>query len=195
MKSKTGQHGWGWIIFGLLAIAFFIYKSNDSEMHKATPYSDRQEPMVTATISDLKQPNRDELWFTLNITNRYTTEKTVYAVVYGKNDSISPPQREAWPFAGLLFSMTGNSDRGTLYASDIKKLIKEKTDLYFLESAKLVLAPNSLTPINGALPIPDVSPHNDWKGQHIEQRVFDELTLWIFSLEGEQIFEVRYSNH
>ena len=149
-------------------------------------------PSITASLSDFKvdRPNAEFL-FTLKVTNPDATEKTVFAIVYGVNDLVSPPRRSAWPMPGCVFSEPG-TERGAISASSISRSWQERTD--YGKGVKVPLKAGGSDTIEGVLPIESTSPHGAWKGQRINPNaMYNEITLWVFSDSGQLIFEKEYT--
>jgi len=128
--------------------------------------------------------------FTLVITNSGDQETTVYAVVYGKNDSYIPPRRNAWPYGGVLFNQAG-TDRGRLSASDISRDWSSKPEE--AKGAKIKVQPGVSDTLEGALPINETSPHRAWRGHRLNPfTMYNEVSLWIFSEGGKLLLERNY---
>jgi hypothetical protein len=129
--------------------------------------------------------------FTLGIANSGDQEATVYAVVYGKNESYVPPRRNAWPFPGVLFNLAG-TNRGQLSSYDIRKDWDSRPE--DSKGMKISVKPSISDTLVGALPINETSPHGAWQGQRLDPNsMYNEVSLWIFSEAGELLLEKDYS--
>lgn len=155
-------------------------------------------PQVEAALSNFKADrSTNEFIFQVQVKNLEPRENTVYVVVYGKKDNISPPRRAAWPAGGVLFRLA-RTDRGLLSPSDIsrswgKEVGKDTSELS--KGAKVVLAPNGSDSLEGVLPANKVSTLNAWKGQQLDMRspLFDDVRVWVFSEDGKLVFEKKHN--
>jgi hypothetical protein len=199
LKKKTGCLGY---IVGGISILIILgvigsLKSDCSNkpIPKATPPKPAKPAETTPKIkADLTKffvdRSNAQFVFVLKISNQESQENTVYAVVYGKNDSYSPPRRGAWLFGGLLFHQAGTR-RGSLSSSDISRNWDSRPEN--TKGMKIVLKPNGSKSLEGALPITEISLHEAWRGKPLDPRsMYDEVYLWVFSQNGKLIFEKKY---
>jgi len=151
-------------------------------------------PNIMAALSDFKidspLPGMRDFVFKVSVHNQDTKQNVVYVVVYGKNDMFSPPRRSAWPLAGDLFRQAGTR-RGSLSPADITKDFASRSDA---KGMKFVLKPNERSSCEAAFPINKTSQLEAWRGQHLDPRsIFNEIYLWLFSSDGQLVFQKQYN--
>lgn len=208
LKKKTGCLGYisaGFLIFIILGVigSLMDYGSNKS----TTPSSSKSavssqlkskpatppetSPKIKANLSKFTVDRSNaQFVFTLQVSNPESQENNVYVVVYGKNDMFSPPRRSAWPFAGLLFRQAGTR-RGALSSSDISRNWDSRPEN--TKGMKIVLRPNASKSLEGALLINETCYHEAWRGKPLDPRsMYNKVYLWVFSQNGQLIFEKKY---
>ena len=190
-KAGRRRSGGGCFTFLLIIVGliWFVIDYFDSAPFTPAPLPDTK---ITAELSDFTTDRENaQFVFTLQASNGESNGATIYAVVYGQNGTISPPRRNAWPFAGLLFARTG-SGRGRLSPLDISEDWNSRPDN--TKGMKIVMQPNGSKSLEGALPINETSNHEAWLGEPINPRVmYNDVSLWIFTEHGRLILEKSYS--
>lgn len=163
-------------------------KSSSSSLPK-TP--SQPAPKISADLSNFTVDRANaQFVFTLQIKNQEPKENTVHVVVYGKNDMFSPPRRNAWPNAGLLFRQAGTR-RGSLSSSAISRNWNSRPEN--TKGTKIVLKANGTDSLEGALPINQTCQHEAWRGKSLNPRsMYNEVYLWVFSKNGKLISEKKY---
>lgn len=203
LKKKTGCLGY--IGAGLLILVIIgvlgSFLNNDSRKStssgsskpSATPsIPTKTAPTIKADLSNfIVDHSSAQFVFTLRVSNHESRDNTVYVVVYGKNDMFSPPRRSAWPFAGLLFHQAGTR-RGALSPSAISRNWGSRPEN--TKGMKIVLKPDSSESIEGALPINEICQLEAWRGQPLDPRsMYNEVNLWVFSQNGQLVFNKQYA--
>ncbi|KKL71042.1 hypothetical protein LCGC14_2098880 [marine sediment metagenome] len=199
-EAQPGRRRWRvvYLLVGLLVGLFALGMLIDwcesaptGSPQPADPVPSAAVSKITAGLSKFTVDRANaQFVFTLEVSNQESREKTVHVVVYGKNDMFSPPRRSAWPFAGLLFRQAGTR-RGALSSSDISRNWGSRPSN--TRGAKMVLGPNASESLEGALPINDTCQQDAWRGKRLDPRsMYNEVFLWVFSHNGQLIFEREY---
>jgi len=192
MSRKSSGGSWIFFAFSLvvLGVAFYLSKGQLPWDRKAAPPPPpAPEPAVApapklwASLSRFTvNKTRGRFTFKVELENNQPAERTVYAVVYGNNDAMTPPRRSAWPDPDPLFVQAG-TQRGLLSPADISKDWEARPEN--TKGMKVALKPNRSESINGWLPMDETCPHKPWEGKPLDpERNYNEISLWVFSDTG-----------
>ena len=182
------KHGCMLMIAAVVATVSVIWwlQLENAPLEKAPP------SMIEGVLGDfLILPETNDFGFTVTISNKSPTPKSVHAFVYGKNDTSSPPRRAAWPFGGLLFREAG-SGRGALSEYGVRK--NWATRHPDSKGARIDVPSGGNVSLPGVLPMNETCHHEAWRGQPIDPSVqFREVHVWLVSEEGELIFSRKWT--
>ncbi len=152
-------------------------------------------PQVTATISRVKLNWKDrQQTFDLTLTNESDKPEIIHAIVYAKNDTVTPPRRGISPPTATDWFVLANSKDGKLTVADVERAWK--SDAFqsarggrLRKSWDVKLGPNSTEVVEAAHDLDEKSPHPQWKGKAMPNVGYSEYQLWLFTPEGQCFFE------
>jgi len=155
-------------------------------------------PAFRASISQVKTSWADgQQTFTLKLTNTGEKPETVHAIVYGRNDSITPPRRAVSPPTATHWFDLAESKDGRLTARDIEK--NWKTEVFTARGSKLkrtwdvTVAAGETKSIQASHLLEDASPFSAHGGKKYAKQGFSDYSIWLYTNDGTWFFEKNVS--
>jgi len=148
-------------------------------------------PVVTASISAVRTQWKDgQQTFTLSLTNNGEKAETVHAIVYARNEEISPPRRAISPPTAYNWFKLIDSRNGLLTPNDIER--NWRADAFFngrsgrlRKSWDVTVQLGTSAVIEAAHDLDETSPHPDYKGLRLAHAGYTEYQVWLFTPEGQ----------
>jgi hypothetical protein len=138
---------------------------------------------------------------TLGLTNGGDREATVWALLYGTNNSISPPRRELLPNGDVWMRLAGKAEHGDLTPQDVERHWRDdpfkgrsfpnagprhvsRTWHVSAKGFRATLAPHEKKAVELAPLVTETSDLGAWKGEPLERVGFDRVDVWLFGPDG-----------
>jgi hypothetical protein len=168
------------------------YPKSSSPVRATQPES---PPQVTAAIGKVKLNWKDrQQTFDLALTNNSDKPEIVHAIVYARNDTVTPPRRGISPPTATDWFVLANSKDGKLTSVEIERAWK--SDAFqsarggrLRKSWDVKVQPNSTEVVEAAHDLDEKSPHPQWKGKTLPNVGYAEYQIWLFTQDGQCYFE------
>jgi hypothetical protein len=152
-------------------------------------------PSITASIGKVKLNWKDrQQTFTLSLTNHGEQTETVHAIVYAKNDDLTPPRRGVSPPTAFNWFKLANSTDGDLKSIDVARAWKAEAFASarggrLRKSWDVKIDPEDTAVIDAAHDLDETSPHAQWKGRKLAAVGYSEYQIWLFTDVGDCFLE------
>ncbi len=197
---KTGIFGGGILLCAAALLGCDVTSAERPQDSKpaATPPktlpSGDAPPSFKVAISQVNPSWRDaQQTFTLRLTNNGEKAETIHALVYARNEAITPPRRALSPPTATAWFELAESQDGKLTARDIEKHWKANNALTArgnkLKSTWDVLVPAGATKsVEASHLLDETSPYPAVKGKKLTKQAFTEYQVWLFTADGHWFF-------
>jgi hypothetical protein len=148
-------------------------------------------PKVTAEISNVAVNWRDEQQtFSLTLKNQGDEEAAVRAIIYAKNDQITPPRRAVSPPTAYPWFQLAHCKDGSLTPRDIERswtinAFGNGRSGKLVSSWPVTLPPGGTHTLTASHVLERESPHEAWAGKPLARAGFTEYHIWLFTPDGE----------